>query len=485
MTRGAGRLPAVDFAAGPRELVRERVERRLLELQLTDELRCRRLFARQARRPKCLGYSETMVSEALALWSVRRVLRMAPGAVRDLQARKLRDAVRYAYERVPFYRQKFDGAGVHPAEIHSIADLARLPQTTKQDLQTQSVGRIVAVDPETCSTRHTNGSTGRPLRIYLTRSDRQARSLVELRSMVALGLRVRDHAVCVGPETHRGRRLHERLGIYANSFVVGTLPPEEQLRRLRELRPTVLWFYPTVLRALLRAADYRLRDYVRPRMLITSAEMFDDLLRRQIREDLGIEPYSAYGTNEIGRIAMECPAREGLHINVDHVVLEAWADGRAAKPGEAGAALVTTLNTRGMPLVRYNLGDQVRLLEKPCSCGSPLPLMELPGGRENDVLALPSGRTVSLWGVTFVLREYLDIMQFRIVQERLDYVRIEVVPREPLSQDRLREIQKRALARVDEPITIEVREVGELAGESLKFRYFITHVAPPAGAPVQ
>jgi phenylacetate-CoA ligase len=329
------------------------------------------------------------------------------------------------------------------------------------------------VDPEACIVRRTNGSTGRPLRIYITSKDQQIRSLVELRSLMRLGLRARDFTVCVGPETPRKRRLHERLGFYDNDRISGNLPPEQQLEQLREMQPSVLWFYPTQLRALMQAANHRLRDHIRPRMLISSAEMFDDLLREQVRDDLGLEPHSAYGANEMGRVAMECPTREGLHINIDHVVLEAWKDGRPARPGEAGAALITTLNAQGMPLLRYRLGDNIRLLDKPCSCGSPLPLMALPEGRESEVIKLPSGRLLSVWAVSNLLREYVDILKFRIVQQELDVLEIELVTREPWPQERLRQIERRTLERLGEPVAVRARLMDELPVDGVKFRYFV------------
>ncbi len=284
----------------------------------------------------------------------------------------------------------------------------------------------------------------------------------------------------MGPETPRRRRFHERLGAYDNERISGSIPPEEQLRQLTECNPTILWFYPTVLRALFRAADYRLRDHIRPRLLITSSEMFDNLLREQVLADLGLNPYSAYGANEVGRIAIECPAREGLHINTDHVVIESWVDGRAAKPGEEGAALVTTLDTRGMPLVRYRLGDRIRLLAKPCSCGSPLPLMGLSAGREGELIVLPSGRVISAFSVANILREYLDIMHFRILQEAPDRLELQLVTLTPWPLERLREVQQRALERIGEPVTVKFRLVDELPFEGPKFRYFVSHFTPEA-----
>ncbi len=139
-----------------------------------------------------------MFRELLTLRSLRQVFSMTPSALENLQIRKLRAAIGYAYTNVPFYRERFDQAGVRPDDIRTVDDLALLPQTTKRDLQTAEAHRVVAsgVDPETCLIRRTNGSTGTPLRIFLTATDQQKRSLVELRSLIHLGVRLRDRTVC-------------------------------------------------------------------------------------------------------------------------------------------------------------------------------------------------------------------------------------------------------------------------------------------------
>ena len=374
------------------------------------------------------------------------VFALHPQALRELQDRKLRAAVRHAYESTPLYRERFDDAGVRPDDIRTVADLPLLPITAKQDFQTHDTNRIVAVgvDPDKCSTRRTSGSTGRPLIAYLTSGDERMRSLVELRSLIRLGVRARDINIVVGPERPRAKKLHERLGFFANDRISSNLPAGDLLERLVEMNPSVL----------------------------SSAKTLDELLRRQARADLGIDPYSAYGANEVGRIAMECPKREGLHINSDHVVLESWRDGKPAAPGETGAALITSLNTTAMPLVRYRLGDRIRLLEKRCSCGSPLPLMDIPRGREGDVIVLPGGKTVSLFALTDALREYLDIVQFGIVQEAEDRLEIQLHTRSPCPDQKLREIRQRTLERLGQPMTVDVRAVESLPSDDLKSPLF-------------
>lgn len=412
------------------------------------------------------------------LWSLQRVFRMSPDELRELQERKLRRIVHHACTRVPFYRQRFQAAGVDPEDIRTVDDLKHLPVTTKQDLQSAGTERILAsgVDQTSCRAILTGGSTGTPLSVYLTRRESQRRSLVELRTLRRVGFSTRDRMVTVGPQHRRVPPIHERLGFYRTEIIPGALPAQEQLRLLRHFKPSIFWSYPTMLRALLQQAEHRLRDHIRPRLMITSAEVLDELLRAQVSEDLGLDPYCFYGCMETGRIAAECPAREGLHVNTDHVVLETWRGDAPAAEGEAGTVLVTALNAWSMPLLRYRLGDRVVRLGRRCSCGSPLPLIERPLGRDDDIMLLPSGCMISPFRCIFVLRQFTSIVQYRMIQETVDHLTLLLVTRGPWARETIEELRRKLLEQLGEPLTIDIRLVDVIPEERDKFRAFITRL---------
>ena len=248
---------------------------------------------------------------------------------------------------------------------------------------------------------------------------------------------------------------------------------EDQIQCAQKMHPTVLWVYPTVLRALLHKLDYRLSKLVCPRVLITSAEVFDEVMRERIRADLDVEMFNFYGAYEVGRIAAECPAHEGLHVNVDHVILECLDGNRPAARGTPGIAVLTTLNAFTMPFIRYRLGDICTSIEKTCSCGSAFPLIGPPQGRENDMIMLPSGKILSPLAFGYILRSFNGINQFRIIQERFDHFVLQLAFQENPQDEMLLKIRSRIMEYLDEPVRLDIQIVDFVTEEKLKFRIYI------------
>ena len=343
-----------------------------------------------------------MIGEILELRKLLHNRKLSPAELRALQERKLRAVVRYAYEQVPYYHSLFRSAGLAPEDIQTVEDLQHVPITTKEQLRAAGAEDITAqgVDCSSCLTLQTSGSTGKSFTICLTRGEARTRHLLEFRALLSMGLRPQDRLVVLGPERARPVRPHHRLGLYRTEVVSSLLTVDEQMQRLHRAQPTVLWGYPTVLRALLHRVDYRLSTLARPRALITSAEVFDEVMRDRLRVDLDMEMFNFYGAREVGRIAAECPAHEGLHVNADHVLLEGLEGDRPVGWGKSGGVVLTSLNAFAMPFIRYRLEDIGMLLKENCSCGSSFPLIAPPLGRDWDMIRLPSGKLLSAHGFT-------------------------------------------------------------------------------------
>lgn len=416
----------------------------------------------------------TMLSRLISICTAPR---KSPDELRTLQFRKLQRVLHHALDNVPFYRRRFQAAGFHPDDFRAMEDLERIPLTTKRDLQSAGQAEVLAtgVDPSACIEFRTSGSTGTPLAIYVTPWERHLRSLIEMRTLRRIGFVPQDLLVSVGPHRKRPLRLNDRIGIY-RTCMPGLMDPKDLLPLLELWQPTILWFYPGTLRALRHQAGRSLREYIRPRLLISSSEVLDELLRDQVRDDFGLDAFNFYGCLETGRIAAECSAREGLHVNADHVLLETRNGDRPAPCGEPGTVLVSTLNMRTMPFIRYELGDRVTRLAGQCSCGSPFPLIAPPHGRAEDLLRLPSGRLVPPVLCRVVLRRYTDVLQFRIIQERVDHLRILLVTRTPWPDETLGALRRQLLDRLAEPLTIDLQLTDSIPEEKRKFRSFVTHL---------
>jgi len=421
-----------------------------------------------------------MVSLTRRAWELARLWRCRFLDTEELSARQLRKLqrlVRRAYEEVPFYRALYRGVGFQPGDLRTLDDLRRLPVVTKKQLRQAGQQKIVSRDFDWGHRLAvwTSGTTGEPFEVVRSPRERQARSLVGFRCLLVMGFRPRDRLVCVGPLQERQPSLHERLGFYRVCTIPGDLPAQEQLQRLAESKPDLLWIYPTTLAALL-SLEPQLRRVAQPRRLIVSSAVLEPALRRKAEEGLGAEIFLAYGAMETGRIAAECPAHEGLHVNADHILLEILCGDRPAAPGETGVAIVTTLNQQGMPLIRYQLGDLCTWTGRACSCGCTFPLIHPPEGRSDDVLRFKGGAVHSPLRLRRCLKSLAGIKRYRVIQENEGLVRVLIVPREEWEPGERASLTQELAALLPPGVGLQVEMVSQLEETGPKFKTFISKV---------
>jgi phenylacetate-CoA ligase len=425
----------------------------------------------------------THITERLLhLGTLLRNRQLSAADLRKLQDNKLCAVVDHAYENVPYYRSKFDSAGLTPDDVRTVEDLPKVPITTKDELRAAGLQRIVArgTDLSSCVPILTSGTTGRPFRIYLSKREGASRRLIHFRAVYSIGFRPRDRLVIHGPTVEAPQRLRFRLGLFRTQVMHAGLSLESQVHRIRESRPTLLWSYPSSLHAVLHMADYRLSNLASPRALITSGEVFRDNLKERVRTDLDVPMFNLYGTMEFGRIAVECTTHEGLHINADQLILECLSNGKPAPLGRPGVVVVTSLANYVMPFIRYQLEDTCALLERRCSCGCAFPLISAPRGRVCDMLQLPSGKLLAPAQPHFILRPLDCIDRFLLIQERRDRFVLQLEVRETPSQDVLSEISSKFAQFFAEPVEFDIQLVDSIGERRTRSGAFLSKLPPVA-----
>ena len=196
-------------------------------------------------------------------------------------------------------------------------------------------------------------------------------------------------------------------------------PVAELVEALNSYAPTVIATYPTV--AVLLADEARrgaLR--FRPRELWTGGETLGPAVRRRIEQALGCTVRNSYGASEFLTMGWEC-GHGRMHLNADWVMLEPIDDhGSAVSPGQPSCStLLTHLANTVQPLIRYDLGDQVTVVDAPCACGSSMPVIQVQGRRDDPVvMAGPGGRSVTLlpMALTTVIEEQAGVYDFQLRQ---------------------------------------------------------------------
>ena len=196
-------------------------------------------------------------------------------------------------------------------------------------------------------------------------------------------------------------------------------PVAELVEALNSYAPTVIATYPTV--AVLLADEARrgaLR--FRPRELWTGGETLGPAVRRRIEQVLGGTVRNSYGASEFLTLGWEC-GHGHMHLNADWLMLEPIDEhGCAVPPGQPSCStLLTHLANTVQPLIRYDLGDQVTVVDAPCACGSSMPVIQVQGRRDDPVvMAGPGGRSVTLlpMALTTVIEEQAGVYDFQLRQ---------------------------------------------------------------------
>ncbi|RLF32904.1 MAG: hypothetical protein DRN07_03910, partial [Thermoplasmata archaeon] len=211
-------------------------------------------------------------------------------------------------------------------------------------------------------------------------------------------------------------------------------------------------------------------------VIASSGAVLDEYTKRYIEETFNARVFDVYGSTEAGPVAFEC--RKGnYHIHHDMVHLEFLDDrGEPVAFGTPGHIVVTKLYGNATPIIRYNgLNDFVIPLERSCDCGINTPLIESVAGRMVDALVMPSGAIIPPFAVTGIPAKVMErlnsdiVQQFQIVQEDYDRIIVSLV----MEADRtngekkqvMGEIQREFEKRMEEGVTVQVREVEKIPSE--------------------
>jgi phenylacetate-CoA ligase len=320
----------------------------------------------------------------------------APDELAALQLTRLKWSLRHAYDNVPHYRRCFDEAGVHPEEVKSLADIARFPFTTKEDLRANYPFGMFAVPSDAISRLHaSSGTTGKPTVVGYTARDVETWSGLVARSIRASGGR-RGMKVHVaygyglftgGLGAHYGA---ERLGCTVIPVSGGMT--ERQVRLITDFAPDIIMVTPSYMLAILDA--FRAQG-IDPRgsslkIGIFGAEPWTNAMRAEIENAFDMDAVDMYGLSEVigPGVANECiETKDGLHVWEDHFYPEIVdpATGAVLAPGERGELVFTSLTKEAMPVVRYRTRDLTRLLP---GTARTMRRMEKVTGRCDDMMIL-------------------------------------------------------------------------------------------------
>ena len=356
------------------------------------------------------------------------------GKIRKYQNKRLRKVVKNAFENVPFYRQLFKAARVHPSDIRTVDDLNKLPIIRKSDMKNAHVDDLIskAYDVNDLKVIRTGGSTGEPFSVYICEREDDWRKAIYMRANISCGQRPRDRWVAVMEAERAVETTHFQrcIGVFAQIIVPVTWKRTAQLQFIEKVNPNILDGDSGVLWLLAKEAELQDLKSIRPRIIFGSNELIDQRSRNYLERVFGAPYYDQYGSTEIDRCAWQCPEQHGYHMDIDSVIMQCVdEEGEEVELGEKGEIVCTSLFNYAMPFIRYNLQDVGVPAKDECSCGRRLPLMELIEGRSNSFLVFPDEQTVAPLSFIETIHAYSfvkEISQYRVVQKRKDLVEIYV-----------------------------------------------------------
>ncbi|MEZ7910312.1 MAG: phenylacetate--CoA ligase [Propionivibrio sp.] len=315
---------------------------------------------------------------------------------RALQLARLQDTVARLYAHVPFYRDKLAAAKLRPEDVRSLADLARLPFTRKDELrQTYPYGLLACPREDVVEIHTSSGTTGTPVVGAYTAADLKLWSEVMARTLAMAGCTAADtvqNAYGYGLFTgglgvHYGAR---RIG--ANLLPVSSGNTRRQLMVMRDFGTTLLTCTPSYALFLAEAAreeGFDLRD-LPLKAGCFGAEPWSETMRDEIEAKLGLRAHDIYGLTELigPGVAAECAYRDGLHFNEDYFYPEIVDpdSGEVLPEGAKGELVITSLGREGSPLLRYRTRDITYLMREPCACGRTTTRIHRLLGRTDDML---------------------------------------------------------------------------------------------------
>ena len=370
-----------------------------------------------------------------------------PDELADLQSGYLRRLVRHAHRHTVYYRGQWDAAGIAPASIRDVRDLARLPVLDKAAARASDVDRLASAPPYPTVVKHTSGSTGAPLTVRYNAESRVWRDATRWRGYGWAGYQPGMKAfhywgVLATPTTgwrkwkaeldHALRRDH-----YVDCGKRGVDDLERAVAALRAVGPEVMLAYTQGAAALARHVNRTGARTWGDLPVICGAERLWPHDREEMVKAFGPGIFESYGCREVMLIGHECDRHDGLHVSAETMIVEILVregDGwRNAQPGEIGEVAVTDLHNLAHPLIRYVGGDRAMMRSpEPCACGRTLPRIGPIDGRVTDTLRDGSGKPVNglLFSILFVSLDN-EAREFQIVQRASGELVVRVVMTRP------------------------------------------------------
>ncbi len=364
-------------------------------------------------------------------------LSWTPEALEQHQWQELRKLLEHAYQHTSFYPKHWKNAGINSInDISSMSDFTKLPLISKNDIN-QHYSEIVADNSKGNIKKATGGSTGQPFRFELDIHSNTRREAIMWRGYGWLGAGLGQKTLYLwGADIGQPSKLKSlKNDLYhrfynrkmLNSFAMNSGNMASYVTEINSYRPSALVSYVNPLYELARYISAEKLSVFSPKTILTGAEPLHDFQREVIEKAFNCQVYDTFGCREFMLMSAECQENKQLHINSDHLVVETVDDTGQAITGQSGDLVITDLYNYGMPLIRYVNGDRATLINEPCGCNNPLPIMSSIDGRKLDIIKTVSGKTIPGELFPHLFKEFTGIDKFQVKQSEISSLQISLI----------------------------------------------------------
>ena len=409
--------------------------------------------------------------------------------IQEDQWMRLKKIVKHAFENTEFYKRHFLKNKITPEDIKEWRDFEKLPLLTKEGIRGYRDEMVAKNIPkQKLLAKKTSGSTGVSLEFFVDEDSLQWKRACTAHHnrWVGWDLGERVAAIWGNPEHYKNWRMRLRNILLDRYTYLDTLEMDEKAmeafyQSILRKHPVLLFGHAHSLYLFSQFLKEKGWEPPRPKGIISTAMVLHSHERKTIEEVFGIEVTNRYGCEEVSLIACECEQHQGLHINLDTLVVETIRDGKQTLPGEPGSIVVTDLTNYGMPFIRYKVGDVGILSGESCSCGRSFPMLQSVEGRAADYIVTPEGKYISGISLTENFAMLLpEIKQLQIVQDRKDHLILRIVKSDDYKKGVEIKLQALFNKRFGLAMSYELEYLSRIPQDaSGKYRFCISQITNP------
>jgi phenylacetate-CoA ligase len=354
---------------------------------------------------------------------------------------RLFNVLKYAIEKIPYYKDLADKENIVISRENIIEDIKKFPIITKNIFKQEFEKFYILNDDSGWFYNYSGGSTGEPVKLIHDKGYDEHTSAVTKLHYEWADYYYGDTMVLLWGSQNEVLKEKEKLShvvaewirsiYFLDCFSMDNTIMEKYIRFINRRKPKLILAYAQAINEL---SKYILKKNIRiysPKAVMTSAGILYPEFRKNIEEVFKCPVFNRYGSREIGGAACECEKHNGLHISIFTHYLEILNDKlQPCKEGELGEIYVTSLVNYSMPLIRYKIGDMAIFTERTCSCGRGLPLIDSIVGRDTDVFKTRDGKIID--GIFFlhfigIVHNNGAIRKFQLIQKDYDLIHIKVI----------------------------------------------------------